>query len=38
MVCDEYEIKHWQENSWVRNDDIESPKNVACLQTYRTDV
>ena len=38
MVCDEREIEYWQEKTRVRNDDIESWKNITCLQIYRADV
>ena len=38
MTCDFCEIENWLENSKVRNADIESRKNLACFQTYGTDV
>ena len=38
MTCDQREIKYWLENNKVRNDDLESGKNLACFQTYGTDV
>ena len=38
MACDQREIKYWLENDRVRNDDIESQKNLACFRTYGTDV
>ena len=31
-------MEYWLENNWVRNDDIESQKNLACFQTYWADV
>ena len=38
MARDERKIKYWSENDRVRNDDIESKKNLACFRTYGTDV
>ena len=38
MTCDQREIKYWSEDAKVRNDDIESQKNLACFQIYGTDV
>ena len=29
MACDQREVEYWLENNWVRNDDIESRKNLA---------
>ena len=29
MTCDQREIEYWLENGEVRNDDIESGKNLA---------
>ena len=38
MTCDQHEIEYLSENDKVRNDDIELGKNLACIQTYGTDV
>ena len=38
MACDQREIKYCLETDRVRNDDIESKKNLACFRTYGTDV
>ena len=32
MECDQREIEYWLENNKVRNDDIESRKNLACFK------
>ena len=37
-MCDQREIEYWSENNRVKNNGIESQKNLACFQTYRTDV
>ena len=31
MMCDQREIEFWLENSKIKNDDIESQKNLACF-------
>ena len=38
MACDQCEIEYWIEIKKAINDDIESRKNLACFQTYGTDV
>ena len=38
MACDQRETEYWLENNKVRNDEIESRKNLACIQTHGTDV
>ena len=38
MSCDKHETEYWEENNSVGNNDIESQKNLACFQIYRTDV
>ena len=37
-IYDKCETEYWLENNMVRNYDIESRKNLACFQTYETDV
>ena len=37
-IYDKCETEYWLENNMVRNDDIESQKNLACFQTYGTNV
>ena len=32
MECDQREIEYWLENNKVRNDEIESRKNLACFK------
>ena len=38
MTYDSREIEYWLGNNKVRNDDIESQKNLPCFQTYEIDV
>ena len=38
MAYEWCEIEYWWENDRVINNDIESRKNLACFQTYRTAV
>ena len=38
MACHEREIEYCKENNRVRNNGIESWKNVAYLQTYSADI
>ena len=38
MTCGQCEIEYWLKNSKVRNDGTELQKNLACFQTYGTDV
>lgn len=36
MAWDQHKIEYWKENRRVRNNGIESGKNLACFQTFRT--
>ena len=38
MACYWHEKEYWLGNYRVRNDDNELRKNLACFQTYGTDV